>query len=179
MIIKGDLKFKKLKKIKIEKDQNEVIKYKYEAYYFGLKIVETKYYLKKKIALKTIKKISKDYLRMLKQEFKNSNEDEEGEIDSNKLYNNKADEENQISFLPEQLEINNQLMHSRTYVVYLNQFFQKFKIDYEYSFENYKNLYLCKLRIDNKYFVTDRPFIRKVDAKEEVSKIACDYLKII
>ncbi|ORY18902.1 hypothetical protein LY90DRAFT_708189 [Neocallimastix californiae] len=84
-----------------------------------------------------------------------------------------------MSFLPEQLEYNNSLTHSRTYVVYLNQFFQKFKIDYEYSFDNFKNLYICKLRVDNKVFVTDVPFIRKIDAKENVSKKACDYLKII
>ncbi|OUM56591.1 hypothetical protein PIROE2DRAFT_18732 [Piromyces sp. E2] len=131
-------------------------------------------------ALNTIKKISKDYIQLLKQEFKNNNiECEDGEIDSHKLYNEKNNEENSTSFLPEQLEINNQLTHSRTYVVFLNQFFQKFKIDYEYTFENFRNLYLCRLRIDNKIFVTDSPFMRKVDAKEEVSKKACDYLKII
>jgi len=180
MIVKGDLKFKKLKKTVIGKDKNVVKQYKYEAYYFGLKIVEKKYYLKKKVALNTIKKISKDYIRLLKQEFKNNNNEcEEGEIESNKLYNEKNNKENYLSFLPEQLELNNQLTHSRTYVVYLNQFFQKFKIDYEYTFENFQNLYLCRLRIDNKYFVTDCPFPRKADAKEEVSKKACDYLKII
>ncbi|KAG4104572.1 hypothetical protein H8356DRAFT_1639851 [Neocallimastix lanati (nom. inval.)] len=179
MIIKGDLKYKKIKKVTKEKDKT-IKNYRYEAYYYGTKILETKFYLKKKLALNNIKKISKEYLRSLKQEFKNNNNEcEEGEIESHKIYKINNDDENSMSFLPEQLEYNNSLTHSRTYVVYLNQFFQKFKIDYEYSFDNFKNLYICKLRVDNKVFVTDVPFIRKIDAKENVSKKACDYLKII
>jgi len=180
MIIKGDLKFKKLKKVIKDEDQKIKKKYKYEAFYYGMKIVETKYYLKKKVALNSVKMMAKDYVRLLKQEFKNNNvECEEGEIESYKIYNEQIEDDQAISFLPEQFELHNILTHSRTYIVFLNQFFQKFKIDYEYTFETCRNLYLCKLRIDNKFFVTDVPFVRKIDAKENVSKKACNYLKII
>ncbi|ORX47674.1 hypothetical protein BCR32DRAFT_272415 [Anaeromyces robustus] len=178
MIKKKDLEFKKVKKIINE--NNQVIKnYKYEAYYSGMKIVETKYYSRKKIALKSIKKLSKEYLKLLKQKFKNNDsESEEGEIESKNIYQDNKDNENALSFLPEFLDYNKSLNQSRTYSIYLYQFFQKFKIDHEYIFENIGNLYLCKLRINNKYFITEGPFIRKMDAKENVSKKACDYLKI-